>query len=134
LNLFLIFNFYNKLNSKIVVIKTDLILNFFKYSLFLQNYFQLNEIIWQEGLLIDFLQKKITDNWLKKFVIYSANLFNERSLFEKIVKFYLDLVIWPMHKIFIFEFNNVGNTLFITLFFFFFLCMYLYLLLILFIL
>jgi hypothetical protein len=68
--------------------------------------------------MFDFLQKKVTDNWLKKFVIYSANLFSERVVFEKIIKFYLDLLIWPMHKLFIFEFNNVGGLLFINLFIF----------------
>jgi hypothetical protein len=68
--------------------------------------------------MFDFLQKKITDNWLKKFVIYSANLFSERVVFEKIIKFYLDLLIWPTHKLFIFEFNNVGGLLFINLFIF----------------
>ena len=69
---------------------------------------------------MDFLQKKIADNWIKKFLIYSAYLFNERLVFDKIIKFYLDLIIWPMHKLFVFEFNNVSNTLFVTIFFFLF--------------
>jgi hypothetical protein len=76
----------------------------------------LNDLIWQEGLLIDFLQKKITDNWIRRFLINSAYLFNERVLFDRFVRFYLDLIIWPLHTISIFEFNNVANTLFAILF------------------
>jgi len=43
--------------------------------------------------LIDFLQKKIADNWTKKFLIYSSYLFNEKLLFDKVIRFYLNLVI-----------------------------------------
>lgn len=86
---------------------------------FISNYYVLNDLLWQEGLLFDFLQKKSLDNWIKKFVIYSANLFSERLVFDRVVRFYLDLIIWPMHKLFTFEFNNVANMLFITVFLFF---------------
>jgi hypothetical protein len=107
-----IISFFNRLRQ-------GLITNFLIKTYFLFNYYLLNELIWQEGLLIDFLQKKIADNWVKKFLIYSAYLFNERLVFDTIIRFYLDLLIWPLHKIFIFEFNNVSGTLFINLFLFF---------------
>lgn len=114
------FYFYNFLIYNLKNIKT-LYLNNFLYKLyFITNYYILNELIWQEGLLIDFLQKKIIDNWVKKFLIHSSYLFNERLVFDKVIRFYLDLIIWPMHKIFIFEFNNVSSTLFVTIFFFIF--------------
>ena len=113
-----IFFFYNNFSFNFKKIKFNLINNFLFKSFFISNYYLLNDLIWQEGLLIDFLQKKLADNWIKKFLIYSSYLFNERLVFDKIIKFYLDLIIWPMHKLFIFEFNNVSNTLFITIFFF----------------
>lgn len=112
------YNFLNKYN--IFFYKTSLTSrflfdNFFYNFFFINKYFFLNEIIWQEGLLIDFLQKKITDNWIKKFIIFSANLFNERLLFEKVIKIYLNYLIWPLHEIFIFEFNNISNLFFIVI-------------------
>ena len=115
------FNFlyiYNSFIHNFKNFKNYYITNFLYKMYFISNYYLLNELIWQEGLLIDFLQKKVTDNWVKKFLIFSAYLFNERLVFDKVIKFYLDLIIWPMHKLFIFEFNNVANTLFITIFFF----------------
>ncbi len=118
--IFNFFLFYNTLTFNFKKIKSVYLNNFLYKTYFIFNYYLLNELIWQEGLLIDFLQKKITDNWMKKFLIYSAYLFNERFVFDKIIRFYLDLIIWPMHKLFVFEFNNVSNTLFITIFFFIF--------------
>lgn len=117
LNFFFLYNIviYNLKKLKIYYINI-----FLNKTYFITNYYLLNELIWQEGLLMDFLQKKIADNWIKKFLIYSAYLFNERLVFDKVIRFYLDLLIWPMHKLFIFEFNNVSNTLFITVFFFIF--------------
>jgi hypothetical protein len=81
-----IISFFNRLRQ-------GLITNFLIKTYFLFNYYLLNELIWQEGLLIDFLQKKIADNWVKKFLIYSAYLFNERLVFDTIIRFYLDLLI-----------------------------------------
>jgi hypothetical protein len=118
MNIFKIVQFYNYFSFQISFLINTTLNNFLIRFYFLSNYYILNELIWQEGLMLDFLQKKIIDNWLKKFVIYSANLFSERVIFEKIIKFYLDLLIWPMHKLFIFEFNNVGGLLFVNLFIF----------------
>ena len=74
----------------------------------------LNDLIWQDGFLIDFLQKKVIDKWMKRFLIYSAYLFNERLVFDYVVRFFIDLIVWPGHKNTIFEFNNVSLTLLIT--------------------
>lgn len=125
---FRLMSFYNIINQKLNLLLLFLLNNFLKKTFYLNNFFLFNEILWQEGLLIDFLQKKITDNWIKKFVIYSANLFNERFVFDKIIKIYLNYLIWPAHKFFIFEFNNASNLLFINIliFFFFFIFFYLF--------
>lgn len=118
MNVLFFINFYNIFIFTTAQIFKNILNNFIKNFFFLFNYYILNDLIWQEGLLIDFLQKKIIDNWIKKFLIYSAYLFNERLVFDKVIRFYLDLIIWPLHKLFIFEFNNVGGTLFINLFIF----------------
>lgn len=117
-HIFGIFSFYNYFIYNLRSIYNEYVNIFIIKSYFLINYYFLNELIWQEGLLIDFLQKKFADNWTKNFLIYSAYLFNERLVYDKIIRFYLNLIVWPMHKFFIFEFNNVANTLFITIFFF----------------
>ncbi len=118
LYIFNLFLFYNSFLNNFKKIKTET-LNFFLFkTYFISNYYLLNELIWQEGFLIDFLQKKIADNWIKKFLIFSSYLFNEKLIFDKVIRFYLDLIIWPGHKLFIFDFNNVSNILFITIFFF----------------
>jgi hypothetical protein len=120
MNIFNLLKFYNAFSFSISLLKTNFLNNFLIKTHFLFNYYLFNELIWEEGFLFDFLQKKIVDNWLKKFVICSANLFSERLVFDKVIRFYLDLLIWPMHKMFVFEFNNVSGTLFINLFVFFF--------------
>ncbi len=120
LNTFNFIYLYNFLTYNLKILKLSY-LNIFLFRIyFITNFYILNELIWQEGLLIDFLQKKVVDNWVKKFLIFSAYLFSERLVFDKIIRFYLDLIIWPMHKLFIFEFNNVSSTLFVTIFFFIF--------------
>jgi len=73
-----------------------------------------NERIWQEGLLIDFLQKKVIDKWTRSFLITSSYLVNERLFFDWVVRFYMELVLWPGYRNRIFEFLNIGSTLFIT--------------------
>jgi len=120
MSIFNFFFFYNSISYNLKKLKSNYLNIFINNTHFITNYYILNELIWQEGLLIDFLQKKLADNWVKKFLIFSSYLFNERLVFDKVIKFYLDLIIWPMHKLFIFEFNNVSSTLFVTIFFFIF--------------
>ena len=78
---------------------------------FLPNYYRLNDLLWQDGLLIDFLQKKVIDKWIRRFLVVSSYLFSERVLFEIVVRFYIDLVIWPSTKYSLFDFSNVAMTL-----------------------
>jgi len=89
--------------------------------LFLPKYYHRNELIWVDGFLLDFLQKKSTDLWLRKFVIYTGFLFSERLVFDYVVRIYLDNLIWPMHYIGVFESENTTEMLSITIFFYFFL-------------
>jgi len=50
--------------------------------------------MWQDGFLIDFLQKFFVDKWIRKFLIFSSYLFSERTLFKFIVGFYIDFILW----------------------------------------
>jgi hypothetical protein len=88
--------------------------SFLQQTFFIKSYFMQNERIWQEGLLIDFLQKKIADKWTRNFLITSSYLVNERLFFDWAVRFYMELVLWPGYRNRIFEFLNIGSTLFIT--------------------
>jgi hypothetical protein len=82
--------------------------------MFLRDYYLLNELIWQDGFLIDFLQKKIADKWIRQFVIHTSNLVSERLVFDYVVRFYIDTIIWPSYAKTIFKFNNIASTLLIT--------------------
>ena len=125
--IFKILSSYNLIAHKLHEISINLIINFLVKTQFLSHYYVLNALIWQEGLLIDFLQKKITDNFIKKFLINASYLFNERLLFDNIIKFFLNLIIWPFQKFFIFDFNNISNLFFITIILFIFIFLYLFL-------
>lgn len=82
---------------------------------FLPNYYRLNDLMWQDGLLIDFLQKKVADKWIRRFLVYSSYLFSERVLFKFVVRFYIDFVVWPMTFKGIFEVSNIALLLSFTL-------------------
>ena len=107
---------YNRLQLTKITVINDILNNFIESFLFLRNYYILNDLVWQDGFLIDFLQKKVVDKWMRKFLIFSAYLFNERLVFDYVVRFYIDLIVWPSYRISIYEFNNVSSTLLITLF------------------
>lgn len=107
---------YNSWQIAKVNLISGVLTNFIESFVFLRNYYILNDLIWQDGFLIDFLQKKVVDKWMRKFLIYSAYLFNERLVFDYVVRFYIDLIVWPTYRINIYEFNNVASTLLITLF------------------
>ena len=78
---------------------------------FLTTYYSRNELIWSDGFLLDFLQKKTADLWVRKFVIYTGFLFSERLVFEAVVRVYLDNIIWPSHSLSTFESSNVSEML-----------------------
>ena len=71
----------------------------------------MNEKIWLEGLLVDWLQKSIFDKWVRRFLIHSSYLFNERVVFDIIVRFYIDYVIWATHLTSICDFKSISNLL-----------------------
>lgn len=90
------------------------------YSLsFLTTYYSRNELIWSDGFLFDFLQKKTADLWIRKFVIYTGFLFSERLVFESVVRVYLDNIIWPAHNFSTFETSNVSEMLLNILYLYF---------------
>ena len=78
---------------------------------FLTRFYRLNDLMWQDGLLIDFLQKKVADKWIRRFLICSSYLFSERVLFKFVVRFYIDSIVWPSTVISVFEFSNVTSLL-----------------------
>lgn len=90
-----------------------------KNSIFLNLYYLRNENIWVDGFLLDFLQKKSTDLWLRKFIIYTGFLFSERLVFDTVTRLYLDTLLWPAHYISTFEVSNVTELLNVTLYFYF---------------
>lgn len=102
-------------------------LNFINKSSFLTTYCKRNELLWNDGLIIDFLQKKSADLFIRKFVIFTGFIFSERLVFETVVKIYIDNLVWPSHRISIFESGNVSETLSLVLALLFFLITLLYL-------
>lgn len=105
-------------NSKKVV-KFVLTSNVKRLS-FLPKYYSRNELMWNDGFLVDFLQKKSVDMWIRKFVIYTGFLFSERLVFDSVVRLYLDNLLWPLHYVGLFESNNVVEVLSIIIFLYFF--------------
>ena len=77
----------------------------------LPSYYSTNEKIWLEGLLVDWLQKSIFDKWVTRFLTHSSYLFSERVMFDFVVRFYIDYIIWPTHRFSIFDFKSVSNLL-----------------------
>lgn len=78
---------------------------------FVPTYYLRSELIWQDGFLFDFLQKKTTDIWVRKLVIYTGFLFSERLVFEAVIRLYIDNLIWFSHNKFTFESTNVSDML-----------------------
>ena len=99
---------------------------------FLTTFYKRNDLIWVDGFLLDFLQKKSADIWLRKFVVYSGFLFSERLVFEHVVRVYLLNIIWPLHYVGLFETNNTSEMLSVIVFFYFFMFSVIFLLFILF--
>lgn len=78
---------------------------------FLPSYYRMNEKIWLEGMLVDWLQKSMFDKWVKRFLVHSAYLFSERVIFDFVVRFYIDYVIWPAHHYSIFDVKSIATLL-----------------------
>ena len=103
--------FFNNLTIIWKISTTNFLLN----TIFLKRYYKLNSLVWEEGFLIDFLQKKVVDKWVRKFLITSAYIFNERLVFDYIVLYYSKMILWSGHFFMIFEVNNVASLLFLIL-------------------
>ena len=88
--------------------------SFLKNVTFIPSYYKINDLIWQDGLLIDFLQKKVIDKWIRRFLICSSYIFSERTLFQFVVRFYIDAVVWPFRLGSIYEAPNVSFLLSLT--------------------
>lgn len=65
--------------------------------------------------MIDFVQKKSVDKFMRKFLIYSMYLFNERMLFDKIIRIYSDVILFISANKMISDFNNVASVLLVLL-------------------
>lgn len=89
--------------------------DFYKSFFFVKRFKKLNDLIWQDGFLIDFLQKKVVDKWIRGFVIFSGNLFSERLLFDNVVRFYIDSIFRSISSITIYEFNSASSILLVNL-------------------
>lgn len=96
-----------------------LITKFLRATYFLPSYFKVNEWVWQEGLLVDFLQKKVFDKWVRRHLIRTNALFNESLLFRRTVDFYWFLINLPSHHTNLFFFNSPVFNFLYALFFFF---------------
>ena len=89
--------------------------DFNKSFFFIKRFKKINDLIWQDGFLIDFLQKKVVDKWLRGFVIFSGNLFSERLLFDRVVRFYIDFIFKSISSLTIYEYTSATWVLLINL-------------------
>lgn len=55
---------------------------FFQNTFFLKLYYARTELLWQEGLLVDFLQKKSSERFIRRFLTVTSYLVSERLFFE----------------------------------------------------
>ena len=76
-----------------------------------QRYLSQTALIWQEGLMVDFLQKKVVDRWLRTFVSASANLFSDKVIFELIYRFYITLFLDKILRFNVSEHDNISSLL-----------------------
>lgn len=104
-------NIYSEITVRALSLTRALSFRFVQLSTGLHNYYRLNDLMWQDGLLIDFLQKKVVDKWMRRFLVFSSYLVSERIIFEIVVRFYIDLVVWPSTLSSVFDFVNVSLTL-----------------------
>lgn len=112
---------YLKNYAPLLVIKTHNILNiFWKTTVydttnlrlwFLNSYLHKSDLIWNDGFLLDFLQKKSLDLWIRKFVIYTGYIFSERVVFNNIVFIYDIIVVKTLSHLTALYNNSVLNIL-----------------------
>ena len=106
------YNLFTFLKKQII---KDLNQTFLSRTIFIPKYYEQNDLLWQEGFFLDFVQKKVLDKWIRRFVLHSTNLFSENFIFDYVVRFYIDLIVWSGTKTFIFEFTNISSLFLATL-------------------
>lgn len=116
--LFKLFIRINPFFSNVEINANFILKNLENLNTLLVSFFIVNENLWQEGLYTDFLQKKLLDNWTRKFLIISTYLFNEKKIFDLVTRFFLIQILIPVKQVTIFEVNSLANLLFITVFIF----------------
>ena len=110
-SMFSVFKLYNTLINTMLHIQVLYKYKVLVNTIFLNKYYYLNDILWQEGFLIDFVQKKTTDKFVRKFLIISTYLFSERLVFDKVIRIYSDIVLFVTSRQALYDFNNVANML-----------------------
>lgn len=80
----------------------------------LSRFFSQNELVLQDGFLIDFLQKQTLELWLRQYVLSTGSIFSERLVFETITKFFFKYILWPTKTRVYFEAVSVSDLLLIT--------------------
>ena len=73
------------------------------------------KLLWEEGLYIDFIQKKSTDKFVRRVVIHTLNVFSERLAFDKLILTIPTLLVRWAHFFSVFELNSVSSLIMITL-------------------
>ena len=82
-----------------------------KQSTTFGKFFRQNELLLQDGLFIDFLQKQTLEVWLRQYILTTGCVFSERLLFEALIKFYFSYILWPLKNYLHFETSNVSDML-----------------------
>jgi len=109
--MFSVIKFYNKSLSTILHLQVLYKIKVLVNTTFLNKYYYVNDLLWQEGFLIDFAQKKTADKFVRKFLIISAYLFSERLVFDKVIRIYSDIVLFVSGNKTIYDFNSIANML-----------------------
>ena len=110
-NVFYVLKFYNKSMNALTQLQISAKYETLVSTVFLNRYYYLNDILWQEGFFIDFAQKKSTDKFVRKFLIVSAYLFSERVVFDKVIRVYSDLIFFVSGYKAIYDFTSVSRML-----------------------
>jgi len=83
----------------------------------LRGFFQQTELLLQDGLFIDFLQKQSLELWLRQFILATGCIFSERLVFETLIKFFFTHLLWPIKLRLNFETANTSDLLVTTFYF-----------------
>lgn len=96
----------------------------FNYS-FIEKFSSISYKIFNEGFLIDFNQKKLASNLLKKSIFTTFYLFNDKFIFEKIVFILIDFLTFSKNFIYLLEIKSPN--FYFNLLFIYFLVIFLFL-------